>query len=255
MRLFRLRRLAGSGVAVLLALASSWAQEHGTAFALLRTPDAIYVAADSKLSWLDTAGAEGSTCKIRRVGATWYVMGGIYKFTATGYDAPALANLALRSPGTIANKARDFESRALPAIENLIDQMGGKRQQIDSWDEVASIPLTVFVFGFEGGAAAVSSREFVRAAPSGDAPAVTVQRRDYGPNTRETVWLASPSNLSGAFVSEYPSWQSMEPPSMVKAFVEFAIRKRPGTTGAPIDIIRIDREGHRWLRRKTGCMD
>jgi hypothetical protein len=254
-RIFPLKGLAGSGVAILAVLSSSWAQEHGTAFALLRTPEAIYVAADSKLSWIDTTGAEGTTCKIRRIGATWYVMGGIYKFTATGYDAPALAHLALRGTGSVADKARDFESRAVPAVKSLLEHIGGKRQQIDSWDEVVAIPLTIFVFGFEGGAAAVSSREFVRTTPSGDAPTVTVQRRDYGPTTRETVWLASPSNLSGGFVSEYPSWQSMEPSSMVKAFVEFAISKRPGTTGAPIDVIRIDRNGHRWLRRKTECVD
>jgi hypothetical protein len=254
-RFFPPKGLAASGVAIIAALASAGAQEHGTAFALLRTPEAIYVAADSKLSWLDTTGADGSTCKIRRIGATWYVMGGIYKFTATGYDAPALANLALRGAGTVADKARDFESRAVPAVKSLLEQIGDKRQQVDSWDEVAAIPLTIFIFGFEGGAAVVSSRELVRSATSGDTPNVTVQRRDYGPNTRETVWLASPSNLSGGFVSEYPSWQSMEPSSMVKAFVEFAIRKRPGTTGAPIDIIRIDKNGHRWLRRKTECMD
>jgi hypothetical protein len=254
-KFFPPKGLAASGFAILAAVAFSWAQEHGTAFALLRTPEAIYVAADSKLSWLDTTGAQGTTCKIRRIGATWYVMGGIYKFTATGYDAPALAQLALRGTGTVAEKARDFESRAVPAVKNLLEQTGEKRQQIDSWDEVATIPLTIFVFGFESGAAAVSSREFVRTTPSGDTPTVTVQRRDYGPNTRETVWLASPSNLSGGFVSEYPSWQSMEPSSMVKAFVEFAIRKRPGTTGAPIDVIRIDKNGHRWLRRKTECMD
>ena len=255
MRFFPLKGLAGSGLAILVVLASSRAQEHGTAFALLRTPEAIYVAADSKLSWLDTTGAEGTTCKIRRIGTTWYVMGGVYKFTETGYDAPALANLALRATGTVAEKARDFESRAVPAVKRLLEHFGDKQQQVDSWDEVAAIPLTIFVFGFERGAASVSSREFVRATSSGGDPAVTVQRRDFGPDMRETVWLASPSSLSGGFVSEYPSWESMDPSARVKAFVEFAIRKRPGTTGAPIDIIRIDKDGHRWVRRKTGCVD
>ncbi len=255
MRFFPLKGLAGSVLAILVVLASSRAQEHGTAFALLRTPEAIYVAADSKLSWLDTTGAEGTTCKIRRIGTTWYVMGGVYKFTATGYDAPALANLALRATGTVADKARDFESRALPAVKSLLEHIGDKQQQLDSWDEVAAIPLTVFVFGFERGAASVSSREFARTAASGQAPTVTVQRRDFGPDMRETVWLASPSSLSGGFVSEYPSWESMDPSTRVKAFVEFAIRKRPGTTGAPIDVIRIDKDGHRWVRRKTECVD
>jgi hypothetical protein len=250
-----LRGYIGVSVALVAALASGLAQGHGTAFALLRTTDAIYVAADSKLSWVDTTAADGSACKIRRVGSTWYVMGGIYQFTPSGYNAGALANLALRSTGSVAEKAREFEFRATPEVEKLLGQLADDKPQIDVWQEITTIPLTIFIFGFEKGAPAVSTREFTRATAGGGTPSVTVQRRDYGPNTRETVWLASPTGLAGGFVSEYPSWQAMEPSAMVKAFVEFAIRKRPKTTGGSVDILRIDKSGHRWIRRKTDCMD
>jgi len=240
---------------VVAVLAIGHAQEHGTAFALLRTPEAIYVAADSKLSWFDTTGARGSTCKIRRVGSTWYVMGGIYQYTSTGYNAPALATLALRRAGTIAEKAREFESRVTPEVEKLLDRLSDETGESQDWEEVSSIPLTLFIFGFEGGGPTVSSREFARVTTAGGAPTISIHRRDYGPNTRETVWLASPSSLAGGFVAEVPAWQSMEPSAMVKAFVEYAIRKRPKSTGGSIDVIRLDRAGHTWLRRKTDCMD
>ncbi len=248
-------RLTGAFIAVVAALSSGWAQEHGTAFALLRTPEAIYVAADSKLSWFDTTGAVGSTCKIRRVGSTWYVLGGIYQFPASGYNAPALAGLSLRTTGTVAEKARDFETRAVPALMKLMESVQGDRHQLAEWEEVATIPLTIFIFGFESGKPAVSSREFQRSTTTAGEPSIKVQRGDYGPATPENVWLASPSSLAGGFVSEIPDWQSMEPASMVKAFVEYAIRKRPNSTGGSIDVIRLDRSGHRWLRRKTECLD
>jgi hypothetical protein len=236
-------------------LFSARAQEHGTAFALLRTPEAIYVAADSKLSWFDTTGVPGSTCKIRRVGSTWYVMGGIYQFTRTGYNAPALARAALGGSRPVAQKVMDFESRITPQIQKMLEFLIEEKAQTDNWEEVVAIPLTIFVFSFENGGPEVSSREFARATTGGGGPTVRIQRRDFQPNSNETVWLASPSNLAGGFMTEVPTWQSMEPSAMVRAFVEFAARKRPGTTGGSIDILRIDRTGHRWLRRKTDCMD
>jgi hypothetical protein len=231
------------------------AQEHGTAFALLRTRDAIYVAADSKLSWVDTTGAPGSTCKIRRAGGTWYVMGGIYQYTPLGYNAPALARLSLGGTRPVMEKARDFETRATPQVEKLLSSIEDMRDQDVDWQEVITIPLTVFLFGFENGGPAVSSREFTRVSREGAEPTVSIRRRDYDAGMPETVWLASPSSLAGGFVSEYPSWQAMEPAAMVKAFVEFASRKRPGTTGGPVDILRVDRNGHKWLRKKTDCTD
>ena len=250
-----LRKMVAAGIALACLGSGSRAQQHGTAFALLRTADAIYVAADSKLTWVDTTGAGGSTCKIRRVGTTWYVMGGIYQFTSSGYNAPALAKAALAGTRSVADKARDFESKATPEVQRLLEGLATEESQIDTWQEVATIPLTIFIFGFENGGPAVSSREFTRSTTAGKAPTVMTQRRDYGPGTPETVWLASPSSLAGDFVSEVPSWQSMEPSAMVKAFVDFAIRKRPKTTGGSVDILRLDRTGHRWLRRKTDCMD
>lgn len=245
----------GVTLAILIAADSGIAQQHGTAFALLRTPDAIFVAADSKLSWFDTSATVRSVCKIRSVGSTWYVMGGVYQYPAAGYSAPALVASALRSPGNILAKAREFESKAAPAVELLLKRIEKDRAQTAEWEEVASIPLTLFIFGFEDGGPSVSSREFVRATTADSFPTVMTHRRDYGPDTREVVWLASPSTLAGGFATEVPSWQSMEPSAMVKSFVEYAIRKRPKTTGGPIDVLRIDRTGHRWLRRKTECTE
>jgi hypothetical protein len=181
-------------------------------------------------------------------------MGGIYRYPLTGYDARTLVELSMKGAGTVGQKAREVETRASPALKDLMGRLAGERLPSEAWDEVSSIPLTVFLFGFEGGGPAVSSREFSRS-ETPDGVSITTQRRDYGPNIPETVWLASPSTLAGDFVRDVPGWQSLDPPAMVKAFVDYAARKRPGTTGGSIDVLRIDRSGHQWLRRKTECMD
>ena len=59
-------------------------------------------------------------------------------------------------------------------------------------------------------------------------------------------------------VERYMSKRSKDAPQLsleeaVNHFIELEIEENPQDVGGPIDILRIDKDGPRWIQKKEGC--
>lgn len=74
------------------------------------------------------------------------------------------------------------------------------------------------------------------------------------PNHKSLVVTLGATDASAAFQNDQKLWDS-NPLSGIKKVILAEAKARPDTVGPPIDIIRIDTDGPRWIQSKPQCRD
>ena len=222
----------------------------GTTIVAVRTPDAIIIGADSKVT--NISGPErAGTCKIWKIsGQEAFAQSG---FDAYGDDANgtvgdfrATTNSALIEPGEIEVRISKYETTMLKALRRLYKSPYVETVPPQKRKPGAILMETIFI-GFREGKPLLAKRGFVYR--SGTVHEERTLRYDCLANCASTQAYAPAGEI-----------ELLDKQTVVRALNRFGFvgginhligmeaEAHPNTTGGPISIARIDRLGVRFIQ-------
>lgn len=248
--------------AFVLSLAAVAPAARATTVVAVKTPTEIVIGADSKVT--DTYGNafERQACKIVPAGAVVFAYEGMARDRQTGFDVARTARAALlsRRVATAAERVGDMTGALASALFAELPRL--KRLDPDTYRAKVEgrVFLKILVAAFEGNRPLLFVRHF-RAAPArADIIGVTVTPDDC---LADCVGLGAPyvtkflgeSEAIEGLAEETPGFWDRGVAEGVRRLVETEIAARAEYVGPPVDILRIDRSGARWVQKKPACPD
>ncbi len=232
-----------------------------TSVVCIRSADSIVIAADSMLAVKggDNAGKPRSECKIVQAGGMFFSMTGFVKDPARPYDAVRIVSEALKRDEDFAGSA---SSVAEAVKEGLRDEVAKLRAEApELYEKFIKVEkgtlLEILLAGFEEGTPKMTLLGFKQvSSPSGEL-AITVERvacpGSCDPQGVNAFFLGDRRAIDNYLKSGKADWRS--PEKSAKLLVELVIDAHTPNVGPPVDVLRIDKEGARWIERKAECPD
>lgn len=248
-----LLRLFGAGAIV---LAGTVRPASATTIVVARSVNEIVIGADSKVT--DTYGNElrSQVCKIQQVGNLFIAFEGLLRNKATGFSVPDIAvrALQLKPDASAAEKVGILTGlltselfTELPRIRsNSADEFHTKLE--------GQTFLRVVIAGFEGNRPVVFVRQF-RTTFIARGIGVTVipdDCVDYCQGEVVTRFLGETEAIEG-LPEDTPGFWKDGLAVGVRRLIETEIAARSEYVGPPIDLLRIDASGAKWIQKKPGC--
>jgi hypothetical protein len=229
-----------------------------TSVVCIRSPDTIAIAADSVLAakWGSSPGKAHRECKIIDAGGMFFSMTGFVKDPARNYDAARIVRFSLdrltppRDPATVVTKEviKDLaeELRKLKLeVPQLYQKLTGQKGAL----------LKVLLAVFDGGMPRVVQLGFNQAVSSMGEITVTVEQEscpgECDPGRINMFVLGDRRPIDAYLESGKADWKS--PEKAAKTMVEKVIAAGTPDVGPPVDVLRIDGDGARWIERKEEC--
>jgi hypothetical protein len=227
-----------------------------TTIVVARSANEIVIGADSKVT--DTYGNElnSQVCKIQQVGNLFVAFEGLLRDKATGFSVPDIAVRALQfkpeaSASEKVNILTGFLTAALfvelPHVRNnSADEFHTKLE--------GQTFLRVVVAGFERGRPVVFVRQF-RTTFIARGIGVTVIPDDCLADCEGEVvtrFLGETDAIDG-LPEDTPDFWKDGLPAGVRRLIETEIAARSEYVGPPIDLLRIDANGAKWIQKKQAC--
>lgn len=228
-----------------------------TTIVVVRSPDEIVIAADSKLT--DTYGNElnNRVCKIQQAGNLFLAHEGFLKNRQSGFDVVALSQHALMlRPGSTARERVEIltgivTSRLFSELANLKKNFPDDfRQKFE-----ARTFLSIVVAAFENNRPLVFVRQFRTAQPRSGVIGVTVLQNDCledcsgGIATR----LLGETDAIRDLPEETKDFWSGGLVAGARSMVELQIAARSEYVGAPVDLLQLTARGAKWIQKKASC--
>lgn len=231
---------------------------HATTIVVARTMNEIVIGADSKVT--DTFGNDLNkrACKILQIGNLVLAFEGFTVDRRTGFDVQQIAKQSLQSRGA-ATAAEKVSVLTGVLLSKLFDELPSvqkhEREAYHIKFSGGRIFLSIVIAGFERGRPLVFVRNFRAVQIGPERIGVTVLPDDCLNNCQgETVtrFLGEIAAIEGLPEDTPGFWQRGLVPG-VQSLLETAIAARSEYVGPPIDILRIDKSGARWIQRKPEC--
>ncbi|MGI8958915.1 MAG: hypothetical protein ACR2IV_03960 [Bryobacteraceae bacterium] len=225
---------------------------RATSIVILRTANRVYIGADSRRSYRETAETyTGSVCKIIPAGRLLFVASGLTY--ANDQQVASMAAKIGRINPSVRYALEEFRRRMqqfLPqaiATEARVDRSRGTRK---------GLILEAAFIGMEKNLASVSV-EWYRSNGNSTNPHMTIDRRTYSSarvGRYEFIFLGKRRAIDQYLRGRSWSIRSdADAISLITRLINLEIAESPETTALPIDILKLDRAGSRWLQRKASC--
>jgi hypothetical protein len=226
----------------------------GTTIVAFRTPDNIYVAADSRITSTSNPREFRSYCKIRRVGNTFFAFAGIAEFYPTGFNLADLAASACRSQGTVFEKARQLErlvKEPLDKIMRFLDRGDQRKSAIPT-----NYDIGVVLCAVEKGVPVMAVRKLIPTFTRSGFDSIYVDRVDCpGPSVPVNgTFLAMLGHRE--LVKRHLGDKSLFVKGIVpgmRRLIQYEIDANPLAVGPPIDVLSISKTSFQWIGRKPEC--
>ena len=233
---------------------------HGNATTIVavRTPSEIVIGADSKVT--DTYGnaLRSQGCKIIQAGNLFFAYEGLARDNRTGFDIARVAFRALQLRPNLPAAERVSILTGFVANELFTELPRLKQRDPDTYREKVEggqIFLTMLVAAFEAGRPLLFVRQF---------RAVPINRQTIGLSILPddcpkdcigdaVVKLLGETAAIDGLPEETPGFWKGGIVEGVRRLIETEIAARSEYVGPPIDILRIDKTGARWIQRKPEC--
>jgi ATP-dependent protease HslVU (ClpYQ) peptidase subunit len=237
-------------------LSSSHSFPHGTAVFVIRTPNEIVVAADSRsVSGNDIPDPE-PICKIRRFGDVYIVVNGMSQDTPTGYEVFSILKAASERKGMLTDKISAFESMVKAPLEKALNRLRRENAVAFQRNAIEIAPLGVNFFGVERGVLALYNRRFVVRLSANNQASVFIERHGCSgadcPDGVAVVTVGA-TEFKERFARENPNFMQGNLVEAARKFVQMQIDARVVDVGPPIDILRITKDGAKWIQKKPEC--
>jgi hypothetical protein len=234
-------------IAVLLALG---AQLGATSIVILRSPERIYIGADSRRVYRDPAATfEGTVCKIVPAGQFYFVASGLTyandeQVADIGTEAGRNGHSMKSAVELLKRRMQEFLPRALASEKQIEREAASARP---------SLVLETAFAGMENGEAVVAVQLYRK---SGDGR-VKIETHTYGsstPGRYDFIFLGKRRAIDDRLRGQFPEIRSdRDAAAFVTQMIELEISEAPETTARPIDVLKLDGSGARWLAEKAAC--
>lgn len=224
---------------------------HSTSIVILRSPDRIYIGADSRRMYRDPAATfEGTVCKIVRAGQLYFMASGLTyandeQVADLGADAGRNAHSIKAAVELLRRRMAQFLPAAL-ASEKQIEHEGAEAGR--------SLVLETAFAGVENGSALVSVQLYRKSGTDGR---VKIESHVYGsstPGRYDFIFLGKRRAIDDRLAGRFPEIRSdRDAFAFITQMIELEISESPETTAGPIDILKLDGSGGRWLQQKPAC--
>lgn len=231
---------------------------RATTIVVARTRNEIVIGADSKVT--DTYGdaVNRRACKIFQVGNLSIAIEGLEVDRQTGFSVPEITTTALRiKPNASATEKVSILTGFL--VSRLFDELLQlKKHAPETYSrkiEGGQLFLRMVAAGFEKGRPLIFVRSFRAAQLSPQQIGVSVLPDDCLDGCRGDVvtrMLGEIDAIDGLAEDSPGFWQAGLIDG-VRRLLETEIAARSEYVGRPIDILRIDKNGARWIQKKPEC--
>ncbi|MDQ5847309.1 MAG: hypothetical protein M3539_18650 [Acidobacteriota bacterium] len=256
MRKLTSRTLPSFSAISLVLLLASINSTRATTIVVARTSTEIVIGADSKVTDSYGKALNSETCKIQQVGNLFIAFEGLLRDKKTGFVVADIARraLQLKFDGTAAERVSILTGFLTTALVNELIQV--KRNSPDEFQKKLEgrTFLRVVVAGFEKNKPVVFVRNFRMALVAGKM-AVTVIPDDCLDDCQGDVvtrFLGETAAIDG-LPEETPGFWTEGVVAGVRRLLEVEIMARSEYVGPPIDILRIDAKGAKWVQKKAQC--
>jgi hypothetical protein len=233
---------------------------RATTIVVARTADEIVIGADSKVTDAFGNDLKRRECKIRQVGNLFIALEGLEIDRQTGFNVREISSAALqlRPTAPAAEKISILMGYLVSGL--LVELPSLKSHEPEAYfKKIAGgqLFLRVIVAGFENGRPLVFVRSF--------------RALQYNPGQIGVAVIPDDclEDCQGAVVSRYlgesdaiedlpeetPNFWKAGLSAGVRNLIETEIAARSEYVGPPIDILRIDKAGARWIQEKAECSE
>lgn len=234
----------------------------GSAAIAIRTPSEIVLGADSigivkqggKL-----IGTTNTICKIARIGSVFFVHTGLTEYPKTNFQVTALALEADRKGVLLVDKVKVFEDLMLKSLRVVMEHMrtGDRSDRLEYKKSYRNKRVVdVAFFGVEHEVPLLLTRFFNVTSNSGPV-SVTVEGQDCPGDCLDGSGYIplGESEALRAYVTQHPTIFADKGLIQAAQFLlQFQINSMPTKLAAPIDILRVTKDGAEWICKKP-CDD
>jgi hypothetical protein len=152
-------------------------------------------------------------------------------------------------------------NRSSSAIANALSQAVSDAREDDGlYNVLVRGNVVTFFFGFEDGKPATYAHRFSvmpQRAHSEEVPLIEVTHDDCGPGCvpadGNPYLMYTWSQAMDDFRSKNPTLLRHDPVAFVRSMIFFDIATNKHRSGPPVDILRIDQNGPKWIEKKPNC--
>jgi hypothetical protein len=238
--LLRLKCLSAALVLVLCGTAAA------TTIVIIRTPNLIVIASDSKAQYQGDQGSP-KVCKIARQNQTYFVVAGLAHDTYHGF-------LANRTVASAIARANTFEEQANAVEEDLSRELGKELDTLRKEDTegfkfavTGEAPSSIALVTVEGGVPKIAVLSFLFDKTTGKLSV----KRDSCPGTcsGENFYVQMGRAVSADEVAKITG----SPARIARTLVEMQIGKDPQNVGPPVEIMELRANGPEWIQDELNC--
>jgi hypothetical protein len=219
----------------------------------VRTPTDIYVGADSKITIIRPDGSAfyAADCKILQAGKTFFAAAGPYGAPGLNVWSSFLESASLG--GSVYQIATRFGERYATAMARNSQTvlMSSPSQH----ERLIRTPVNAYFFAFEGSTPVFLHKQFIyqTQGPGGDTtvrmlefdcPPGCTEPHVVGIGHGDTFKTLSPASLG-----------TKSPVDFIREQMEWGIKNDPTYSGPPVDILRLTKDGAKWIQKKPQCAE
>ena len=249
-------KISTSILLILLMLPVCFAQvksmRTGSVIVVIRTPDEIAVAADSKV--LNTGGKAEQSCKLRLVNNTLFAVTGISSIKESGYDVFDIAAAACKRGGPLGERVKYFESIITPALVEQMELM--RRVWPERWESKyrgTTAALCIVFVGVEAGRPVVYRRCFKPDGAEGITVEVEATESAADGGGGIVFLLAGHADAVAERLQSGGRVTADNLALLAARFVQIQIDSGDEGVGGPVDSASVTKDGFKWGSRKPQC--
>ena len=238
--------------AVLTAILLAGTPVRATTLVIIRTPDQVVIAADSRRVWHGGDQRPELTCKLGTHDDVIFAMAGLV--IENNFDADALANKVLDTPGTLEERAQALERVLRGPLLGMLARIRHELPGLFAEQLESGFVLNVTLAAVRNQVAQVEMLDFyTETAPDGALRlrVVPVSCPRDCPRAIELFAVGETAALMQhlSILPQFPAGL----PGLAAQLIEIEIADRPALVGPPVDVIRAAGAGVEWLQRKPAC--
>lgn len=227
-----------------------------TCIVVIRMPWVVVMGADSKTTVEGSTTSTRTACKIHQADDLFFAVAGLTSDPGRGFNAPAIIGEAMRNESNMADKVEAAEEAIIERLNKELNRLQAEDPSMYARKvraEGGNVLSLAFV-GFQKDESFALVRQFQ--AVESKAVSVRVSRQSCPGDCPDGVRMFFLGRYSA--IERYMSNRSKDTPRLrleeaVNHFIELEIGENPQDVGGPVDILRIDRDGARWIQKKDSC--
>ena len=233
---------------------------HSTAIFLVRTPNEIVVAADSRVVSAELGETEriefAQICKIRKFAHVFTVSNGLSTIPRGGFYVQSILDSASNTPGSLIDKISAFENMVKISLKKVLGNMRTNQTTDMLSKDFLQNHIGVNFFGIEKNIPILFFRRIEFNFSISDSIFINIEPKDCpGPDcsTGIAYFNTGPTELKMRFLKEYPNFWEGDLIDAAKKFIQMQMSIDSVGIGPPIDILRITKEEANWIQKKAEC--